>query len=155
MFIMAEKSYRCTTRTVPSRSGFRLTTLTVCSHWTWKFPVPSNPTRKLADVIDKTTVGGQAAPHLPCAAQCSYAGVVDSAWRLDAIEVRRPSDPHDPGVVNLRTAMAMMHKASSDAQAWFIESDGQCINRTKTWLGTDHPTNRFPDDHESDHLTRW
>jgi hypothetical protein len=32
----------------------------------------------------------------------SVAGVMHSAWSLSAIEVKRPSDPHHPGIVNLQ-----------------------------------------------------
>jgi hypothetical protein len=55
----------------------------------------------------------------------SDAGDVYSAWRLGAIEIKVPSDAHHPGAVSLRTAMAVIGKACSDAQTRLAESDGQ------------------------------
>jgi hypothetical protein len=67
---------------------------------------------------------GQLLPTLHTLHNASYADIVYIAWQLGAIEVNRPSDLHRPGVVNLLTAMATMHKTYTDAQAWFAGSDG-------------------------------
>jgi hypothetical protein len=57
----------------------------------------------------------------------SYAGVMCSAWKLGAPAVKRLGDPHHPGVVNIRTLVAIMRKAHSNAREWFARSERQQI----------------------------
>jgi hypothetical protein len=72
----------------------------------------------------KPQLEGRLLHTLPAWHNASYAGGVDSAWRLGAVEVKRPGGSHHPDRMNRCTIIVIVRKACSDAQEWFAESDG-------------------------------